>query len=55
MRSKTLSLTIVITVMNTTDKQNECSSLSKQVRLMKTQFRLLITGTPLQNNLHEVR
>lgn len=34
--------------------KNECSSLSKQVRLMKTQFRLLITGTPLQNNLHEL-
>lgn len=34
--------------------KNENSSLSTQVRLMNTQFRLLITGTPLQNNLHEL-
>ncbi|KAG5190619.1 P-loop containing nucleoside triphosphate hydrolase protein [Tribonema minus] len=33
---------------------NEKSSLSRQVRLMSTRFRLLITGTPLQNNLHEL-
>uniref|UniRef100_A0A7S2WPA6 Uncharacterized protein n=2 Tax=Rhizochromulina marina TaxID=1034831 RepID=A0A7S2WPA6_9STRA len=34
--------------------KNEKSSLSVAVRLMKTQSRLLITGTPLQNNLHEL-
>jgi len=34
--------------------KNENSSLSKAVRLLDTQFRILITGTPLQNNLHEL-
>jgi SWI/SNF-related matrix-associated actin-dependent regulator of chromatin subfamily A member 5 len=34
--------------------KNENSSLSLAVRTMKTQFRLLITGTPLQNNLREL-
>ena len=34
--------------------KNENSSLSKAVRLINTGFRLLITGTPLQNNLHEL-
>mmetsp|Transcript_18576 Transcript_18576/g.33600 ORF Transcript_18576/g.33600 Transcript_18576/m.33600 type:complete len:1152 (+) Transcript_18576:14-3469(+) len=34
--------------------KNENSSLSKAVRLLNTGFRLLITGTPLQNNLHEL-
>ncbi|GMH62640.1 hypothetical protein TL16_g03522 [Triparma laevis f. inornata] len=34
--------------------KNENSSLSKVVRTMKTNHRLLITGTPLQNNLHEL-
>jgi len=34
--------------------KNENSSLSKAVRLIKSDFRLLITGTPLQNNLHEL-
>jgi SWI/SNF-related matrix-associated actin-dependent regulator of chromatin subfamily A member 5 len=34
--------------------KNEHSSLSKVVRTMNTQFRILITGTPLQNNLHEL-
>jgi SWI/SNF-related matrix-associated actin-dependent regulator of chromatin subfamily A member 5 len=34
--------------------KNENSSLSKAVRIFKTQFRLLITGTPLQNNLREL-
>eukprot|EP00628_Pelagophyceae_sp_CCMP2097_P016816 CAMPEP_0206848868 /NCGR_PEP_ID=MMETSP0975-20121206/26230_1 /ASSEMBLY_ACC=CAM_ASM_000399 /TAXON_ID=483370 /ORGANISM="non described non described, Strain CCMP2097" /LENGTH=1097 /DNA_ID=CAMNT_0054391505 /DNA_START=1 /DNA_END=3291 /DNA_ORIENTATION=- len=34
--------------------KNPKSSLSKVVRLIPTQFRLLITGTPLQNNLHEL-
>jgi len=34
--------------------KNENSSLSKAVRTMNTQFRILITGTPLQNNLHEL-
>mmetsp|Transcript_9353 Transcript_9353/g.14138 ORF Transcript_9353/g.14138 Transcript_9353/m.14138 type:complete len:1141 (-) Transcript_9353:2507-5929(-) len=34
--------------------KNENSSLSKAVRELETGFRLLITGTPLQNNLHEL-
>ena len=34
--------------------KNEKSRLSVTVRMLKTQFRLLITGTPLQNNLHEL-
>lgn len=34
--------------------KNENSLLSKTVRLFHTNFRLLITGTPLQNNLHEL-
>ncbi|CAD7702794.1 unnamed protein product [Ostreobium quekettii] len=34
--------------------KNENSLLSKVVRLLRTNYRLLITGTPLQNNLHEL-
>lgn len=34
--------------------KNENSQLSQVVRLFTTQNRLLITGTPLQNNLHEL-
>jgi SWI/SNF-related matrix-associated actin-dependent regulator of chromatin subfamily A member 5 len=34
--------------------KNKNSSLRKAVRLLSTGFRLLITGTPLQNNLHEL-
>lgn len=34
--------------------KNEHSMLSQIVRVFKTQARLLITGTPLQNNLHEL-
>lgn len=34
--------------------KNENSILSKTVRMFKTSYRLLITGTPLQNNLHEL-
>jgi SWI/SNF-related matrix-associated actin-dependent regulator of chromatin subfamily A member 5 len=34
--------------------KNEKSSLSLAIRTMQTQFRLLITGTPLQNNLREL-
>jgi SWI/SNF-related matrix-associated actin-dependent regulator of chromatin subfamily A member 5 len=34
--------------------KNENSSLSKAVRIMNTDHRLLITGTPLQNNLREL-
>jgi SWI/SNF-related matrix-associated actin-dependent regulator of chromatin subfamily A member 5 len=34
--------------------KNENSSLSKMLRKVKCDFRLLITGTPLQNNLHEL-
>ena len=34
--------------------KNENSSLSKAVRLIPVEFRLLIKGTPLQNNLHEL-
>ena len=34
--------------------KNEDSSLSKIIRLFYSRNRLLITGTPLQNNLHEL-
>lgn len=34
--------------------KNEASSLSKIIRLFHSRNRLLITGTPLQNNLHEL-
>ena len=34
--------------------KNETSVLSQVVRMFSTHFRLLITGTPLQNNLHEL-
>jgi SWI/SNF-related matrix-associated actin-dependent regulator of chromatin subfamily A member 5 len=34
--------------------KNENSQLAQVVRLFTTQNRLLITGTPLQNNLHEL-
>lgn len=34
--------------------KNENSSLSRAVRVMNTEHRLLITGTPLQNNLREL-
>eukprot|EP00934_Nitzschia_sp_Nitz4_P004967 Nitzschia sp. Nitz4//scaffold58_size112336//101809//105310//NITZ4_004051-RA/size112336-snap-gene-0.160-mRNA-1//1//CDS//3329555043//4957//frame0 len=34
--------------------KNENSSLSRAVRIMNTEHRLLITGTPLQNNLREL-
>ncbi len=34
--------------------KNESSIFSSNVRLLKCQYRLLLTGTPLQNNLHEL-
>ncbi|KAL4447228.1 hypothetical protein ABPG77_007261 [Micractinium sp. CCAP 211/92] len=34
--------------------KNENSRLSQVVRMLKTNYRMLITGTPLQNNLHEL-
>eukprot|EP01138_Halocafeteria_seosinensis_P010924 gb/GECG01011157.1/.p1 GENE.gb/GECG01011157.1/~~gb/GECG01011157.1/.p1 ORF type:complete len:1190 (+),score=197.09 gb/GECG01011157.1/:1-3570(+) len=34
--------------------KNEKSALSKEVRNLDSQNRLLLTGTPLQNNLHEL-
>ena len=34
--------------------KNENSTLSQIVRIYNTKCRLLITGTPLQNNLHEL-
>ncbi|EWM24038.1 putative chromatin remodelling complex atpase chain, partial [Nannochloropsis gaditana] len=34
--------------------KNEASQFSQTVRMLKTAHRLLITGTPLQNNLHEL-
>jgi SWI/SNF-related matrix-associated actin-dependent regulator of chromatin subfamily A member 5 len=34
--------------------KNESSTFSKSIRQLKTLHRLLLTGTPLQNNLHEV-
>lgn len=34
--------------------KNEVSQFSQTVRMLDTQYRLLLTGTPLQNNLHEL-
>jgi SWI/SNF-related matrix-associated actin-dependent regulator of chromatin subfamily A member 5 len=34
--------------------KNEASLFSQNIRLLNTQHRLLLTGTPLQNNLHEL-
>lgn len=34
--------------------KNEKSALSREVRNLESQNRLLLTGTPLQNNLHEL-
>ena len=34
--------------------KNEASQFSKNIRLLSTEHRLLLTGTPLQNNLHEL-
>ena len=34
--------------------KNEASQLSKTLRMFNSNFRLLLTGTPLQNNLHEL-
>ncbi len=34
--------------------KNENALLSKNVRALESKFRLLVTGTPLQNNLHEL-
>lgn len=34
--------------------KNETSQFSKNIRQFRTQHRLLLTGTPLQNNLHEL-
>lgn len=34
--------------------KNEASTFSKTIRSFETRYRLLLTGTPLQNNLHEL-
>jgi SWI/SNF-related matrix-associated actin-dependent regulator of chromatin subfamily A member 5 len=34
--------------------KNEASLFSQNIRLLNTEHRLLLTGTPLQNNLHEL-
>jgi len=34
--------------------KNEDSQISKRLRQLNSRYRLLLTGTPLQNNLHEL-
>lgn len=34
--------------------KNEDSQISKRLRELDSRYRLLLTGTPLQNNLHEL-
>lgn len=34
--------------------KNEASMFSQNIRMLNTEHRLLLTGTPLQNNLHEL-
>jgi SWI/SNF-related matrix-associated actin-dependent regulator of chromatin subfamily A member 5 len=34
--------------------KNEESIVSQRLRELRTHYRLLLTGTPLQNNLHEL-
>ena len=34
--------------------KNEASQFSQSIRVLNTEHRLLLTGTPLQNNLHEL-
>lgn len=34
--------------------KNEDSQVSKRLRELDSNYRLLLTGTPLQNNLHEL-
>lgn len=46
--------TRVLTRMQAHRIKNEESSLSQVIRLFTSRNRLLITGTPLQNNLHEL-
>jgi SNF2 family DNA or RNA helicase len=52
----TLCATLTLVRLHYTTQQikNELSNISQVVRRIRCQGKLLLTGTPLQNNLHEL-